>query len=94
MDDGTLLGRSAARAPQPTESRRDARRQLLWKGVLQTAQEPHACIVADLSPGGAKLLLNAPLKVGQPVTLLVAGLGAYRGSVVWEESGAIGISFA
>jgi len=76
------------------ESRRDLRKHVPWSGVLQTARGPFQCRVVDISPGGVKLSLGAEIPIGQPVTLIVAGLGAFRGEVVWEEKGMLGVKFA
>ena len=76
------------------DDREDRRRQLLWSGILQTARGPVQCIVIDISRGGARLSAAAAVKVGQAVTLLVAGMGMFRGTVVWTEPGTIGVQFA
>ncbi|HXQ50505.1 MAG TPA: PilZ domain-containing protein [Stellaceae bacterium] len=76
------------------EDREARRRQLLWSGVLQTARGPVQCIVIDISEGGARLSAGAVVNVGQSVTLMVQGMGMYRGSVVWTEAGTIGVKFA
>lgn len=81
-DDGT---------PQP---RRDLRKHVPWSGVLQTARGPFQCRVVDISPGGVKLSLAAEIPIGQPVTLIVAGLGAFRGEIVWQNDGMMGVKFA
>lgn len=61
---------------------------------MQTARGPCPCIVVEISRGGARVSGVAPVETGQPVTLLVSGMGLYRGTVVWRESGSFGISFA
>jgi hypothetical protein len=76
------------------DDREDRRRQLLWSGILQTARGPVQCIVVDISRGGARLSAGAVVKIGQAVTLLVTGMGMFRGTVVWTEPGTIGVKFA
>ena len=76
------------------DDREDRRRQLLWSGILQTARGPVQCIVVDISRGGARITAGAAVKVGQAVTLLVTGMGMFRGTVVWAEPGTIGVKFA
>jgi hypothetical protein len=76
------------------DDREDRRRQLLWSGILQTARGPVHCIVIDISRGGARLTAAVAVTVGQAVTLLVTGMGMFRGTVVWAESGTIGVKFA
>ena len=72
----------------------EARRQLLWSGVLQTARGPAQCLVLDISTGGARLSVGAVVAAGEAVTLMVAGMGMFRGTIVWAEQGVIGVAFA
>lgn len=83
-------------APAVLDDRMDRRRQLLWSGVLQSARGPMQCIVIDISRGGARVSVGAAsvVALGQAVTLLVLGMGLFRGTVVWAEDGSIGIRFA
>ena len=75
------------------DDRTDRRRHLLWSGMLQTARGPAQCTVIDISRGGARLSAAASVTVGQSVTLLVTGMGLFRGAVVWTEPGTIGVKF-
>ena len=85
---------SASDAPvQPADERQDRRRQLLWSGVLQTARGPAQCTVIDISQGGARISVAAAVERGQAVTLVVTGLGMFRGTVVWTDGANIGIEF-
>jgi hypothetical protein len=94
MDESLLTPTESEPRSSSVDARRDARRQLLWSGTLQTSQGPCQCIVVDLSRGGAKLQLAKPVKIGQLVTLVVAGIGTYRGTVIWCENGSLGVKFA
>ena len=86
---------AAAEMPAgPVEAREDRRRQILWSGVLQTAQGPHQCLVVDISRGGARISHAPAVGIGQAVALKVLGLGNFRGTVVWSETGEVGIAFA
>lgn len=77
------------------DDREERRRQILWSGVLQSARGPVQCLVTDISSGGARLSVGAAaVALGQAVTLLVAGMGLFRGTVVWAESGSVGVRFA
>jgi hypothetical protein len=82
-------------APAVLDDRADRRRQILWSGVLQSPRGPIHCLVTDISRGGARLSVSAEtgLKPGQAVTLMVTGMGHFRGTIAWTESGAIGIRF-
>jgi hypothetical protein len=77
--------------PDSCEERRS---HLVWGGVLQTARGPVQCRVADLSRGGARLSVGVEIAVGQAVTLIVTGIGTFRGAVVWAASGTVGLQFA
>lgn len=92
---GSALATVAAEpAVQPIEAREERRRHILWSGVLQTARGPCSCLVVDISSGGARLSAAAVVEIGQAVTLVVTGLGLFRGTVIWSEAGNIGIRFA
>ncbi len=52
------------------------------------------CRVADLSRGGARLSVTTEIPVGQSVTLIVTGIGTFRGAVVWADAGRVGLQFA
>jgi hypothetical protein len=93
MDERNLSSSPAGPPTGEVDARREGRKQLLWSGVLQTAHGPCPCLVVDLSRGGAKLSLAAPVKIGQFVTLVVTGIGTYRGTVIWNEHATIGIRF-
>lgn len=86
---------AAAKSPaRPVEAREDRRRQILWSGMLQTARGPFQCVVVDISRGGARVAHAPAVGIGQAVTLLVTGLGMFRGTVIWCETGNLGIEFA
>jgi hypothetical protein len=71
----------------------ERRGQLLWSGVLQTARGPVQCLVVDISSGGARLSIGAPITAGEAVTLMVAGKGMFRGTVAWAQPGLVGVAF-
>jgi hypothetical protein len=76
------------------DSAEERRAHLVWGGVLQTARGPVPCMVTDLSRGGARLSIATVLPVGQAVTLIVTGIGTFRGTVVWTDPGRAGLQFA
>lgn len=94
MTNQTAFAAPADPIAAPVEARHDNRKQLLWSGVLQTARGPCPCTVMDISRGGARLAMGPAVKVGQAVTLVVTGMGMFRGAVVWEEAGSLGIQFS
>ncbi|HUB96122.1 MAG TPA: PilZ domain-containing protein [Stellaceae bacterium] len=76
------------------DSAEERRAHLVWGGVLQTVRGPVPCRVADLSRGGARLSVAADIAVGQAVTLVVTGIGTFRGAVIWADTGELGLAFA
>jgi hypothetical protein len=84
---------SASPTPPPSDSsdRREEPKRVLWRGILQTAEGPFPCVVLDLTLDGAKLALQHPLRRDQAVTLMLGALGTFRGAVLWEEGGTLGI---
>ena len=81
---------SASRAPQ--ERRRAPRKGALWVGSIETPNGTFDCRVLNLSPSGAKVELTALVAKGQTVTLHLAPLGEFRGTVVWRRDRCIGVS--
>lgn len=82
-------------APAVLQKGTDHRRQLLWSGVLQSARGPVQCLVVDISERGARLSVGAAeLALGQAVTLMVSGMGLFRGSIVSAERGTVGVRFS
>jgi hypothetical protein len=75
------------------DSAEERRAHLVWGGVLQTARGPVSCMVADLSRGGARVSVATEIPVGQAVTLIVTGIGTFRGAVVWADPGRVGLQF-
>ena len=76
------------------ERRTSSRRNLLWRACLRTDVEEHLCSVLDISLEGAKVQSRAPLEQGTRVKLDIFGICAFKGSVVWCESGQMGVEFA
>lgn len=88
------------------ERRRHRRTRVLWGGVLlaQDFKGEIACTVADISAGGAKLLVPAwpegsdadvidNLEVGHRVLLSLRASGEVPGEVVWQKPGRLGVRF-
>lgn len=78
-----------------TERRRHRRRTGAWNAALETMRGDRiGCVVLDLSPGGAKLLLERPLPIGELVTFLTERFGTYRGRIAWSAGARAGLAFA
>ena len=57
----------------------------------KTGESP--CTVIDLSPGGAKVRTDEPLRAYQEVTLKMTQEGAFAGEVAWVGSDSVGLHF-
>lgn len=79
--------------PGHPERRERPRRHVLWRGMLQTIEGPHPCLVLNVSLGGAKLAVRTDLASNREVTLMLGALGVFRAVIIWVENGAVGIRF-
>lgn len=52
------------------------------------------CRIRNLSQGGAKIEIRAPLAVGEPVSIELRGTTLVPGTVAWVAGNAAGIAFA
>jgi len=73
--------------------RRTVRKRVLWAARIDVGGRQHDCVVVDLSLGGAKLDLKAPLAHGDKVTLMLERFGSFRAEVAWREEGSCGLRF-
>jgi len=85
MNQGTTSDLDAAGAPtgKPSDRRRHNRVDLGLKARLLTGDgDEHACIVANISAGGALLKAKSPPPEGQQVVLYIDDLGRFEGKVI------------
>jgi hypothetical protein len=76
------------------ERRRHRRRSGAWSARLETARGDRVgCIVLDLSPGGAKLVLEKSIAVGDLVTFATERFGMHRGRIAWAAGRRVGLAF-
>lgn len=73
--------------------RRTVRKRVLWAARIEVSGRQHDCVVIDLSLGGAKLDLKAPVTQGDVVTLILERFGSFRAEVAWREEGSCGLRF-
>jgi hypothetical protein len=85
---------TSAVATEPQERRRHQRWQVQWWAELRTPDAAFPGIVSDLSPGGAKVRVRAPLAPKAKVTVDLGILGRFDGRIVWAQDGAVGLRFA
>ena len=73
--------------------RRTVRKRVLWAARIDAAGRQYDCVVIDLSLGGAKLDLTAPVAQGDVVTLVLERFGSFRAEIAWREEGSVGLRF-
>jgi hypothetical protein len=77
-----------------TERRRHRRRAGAWTAALETTRGDRVgCVVLDLSPGGAKLLIEKSVAIGELVTFATERFGTYRGRIAWVAGARAGLAF-
>lgn len=52
------------------------------------------CQIADLSPGGAKIVVKPSISVGTQIDLKIGELGPYKAEVVWQRKPHTGLRFS
>ena len=82
-----------AAKPKSGERRQQARSRTFWRGRLKTGRGEFDCRVVDMSPQGVKLRLTNPVDAArnEPVTLIIDGLGEFRGIIVWHRNNDAGM---
>ena len=89
---------SNAPAEQPlaeiTEKRKHERTPLSLHGRFWTDDHgEHACLLMDISPGGARVMAKETPADESPVTLMINSLGRIEGNVVRSAEGEFSVKF-
>ena len=79
--------------PQPTQVRRGDRRRVSGEAQCRRGSLRETVELRDLSPGGARVLALAPLRVGHAVWLRLPGIEAQEARVVWTRGCESGCEF-
>ena len=79
--------------PRP-DRQKHQRFPVLWWGQIEVGIDRQACLIYDLSVGGAKVRTSRRGTVGQPVSLVMPPFGGFKGKVVWTRDRRIGVQFA
>jgi hypothetical protein len=77
----------------PAGRRRHQRKPVLWRATLELPTGGLDCVAFDLSLGGAKLRLDAPVRVRQRGRLVIERYGAIAVEVAWQRPGLVGLRF-
>lgn len=76
-----------------SESRNAPRRAVLWSGNLEFGEYVFDCQIWNISLGGAKIRVGLPLLAGSEIQLSLDRYGTFRGIVVWNVDGNLGLRF-
>ena len=74
--------------------RKDSRETILTKAEIMVDGTRHSCRILNISTGGAKLEIDRHLDRGIEVFLQIGKFGQFRATVVWQQSGEIGVKFS
>jgi hypothetical protein len=80
--------------PSRLERRAHRRCSVLMTGTLFIDGQPYACVVKNVSLGGARVACEGPLGEDRGVVLEVRRFGMFPARVVWEHAGDYGLCFA
>ena len=75
------------------EYRRFRRKSVILASKLETAHGVFDCVALDLSLGGARLRLDGPVQIVEPVTLVLSKFGRFPSEIVWRNATEAGLQF-
>jgi len=73
--------------------RRDRRKPVIWAARLETEEGTIDCAAFDISVGGAKLRLEAPVALHRPVRLVLDRFGGLKAEPIWRRGNTLGLRF-
>ena len=62
-------------------------------GHVRSGEARHACVIEDISLGGARLRFEGDVPEGEGLTLEHAVAGSFHGSIVWRRDSVCGFRF-
>lgn len=77
-------------------NRRRSKRCVLERrtsGHVQSGETRHACVIEDISLGGARLRFEESVPEGESLTLEHAVAGSFHGTIVWSQGDVCGFRF-
>ncbi len=80
-------------APRLEDQCRFERTDTSLAGSLSTGDGTSACVVIDISAGGARVEVDLPLRDAKTVDLAIGAFDPILGDVAWSRDGALGIRF-
>ncbi len=79
---------------QPSEHRRFERTKVLWSGELVYREQIVACVIVNISAGGAMVRSEDPAFFMTSVVLRNSRIGDLAAKVVWRQDDELGLRFA
>ena len=79
---------------QTSETRRFDRTTVLWSGHLISQEQSVACVIVNISSGGAMVRSEDPAFFATSVVLRNARFGDLAAEVVWRQNEEFGLKFA
>ncbi len=79
---------------QPSEIRRYDRTTVLWSGHLVFREQSVACVIVNISAGGAMVRSEDPAFFMTSVVLRNSRIGDLAAEVVWRQDDELGLKFA
>ena len=77
-----------------TELRRFERTTVLWSGELVYREQIVACVIVNISAGGAMVRVEDPAFLMTSVVLRNSRIGDLAAQVLWRQDGELGLKFA
>jgi hypothetical protein len=94
FDEKIDIRRALARVAPPGKRRARAPRVKVDMSIsVVQCHSRTSCLLIDISQGGGKIKTDAPLKVGDELTLEIRGFGKVIGTVRWVRDGVVGTAF-
>jgi hypothetical protein len=75
------------------ERRRFERAKVLWSGQLVYGDETAACLIVNISAGGAMVRTDAAAICPASVTLRNARIGDLAAEITWRKNNEMGLKF-
>ncbi len=79
---------------RPSEHRRFERTTVLWSGHLVYREQSVACVIVNISAGGAMVRSEDPAFFMNSVVLRNPRIGDLAAEVVWRQNDELGLKFA
>ncbi len=79
---------------QPSELRRFERTTVLWSGELVYREQIVACVIVNISAGGAMVRVEDPAFLMTSVMLRNSRIGELAAEILWRQDGELGLRFA